>query len=306
MYCVRGARKTTALRGYYDLLHSRVKGVPIVLVVTGLENQEPHMDAWWTTNQRFLSSQKMTFAGHACITAVTLRDDDAAWLKERREKSCLAVRKLIERYRLPSGNGVHIGDPDNPRNVIICDSVVPAPMNVCNIAGVTNGEWVRSMVAIRGDYYMFQRVTAPYLPAERSRRGGGFEPHLLIFYVDKDVAVDTQRAEVQKFCQVYGKFNVGLVVVVCGSDGDEDASSWWNAERGPLFDRPIIFRLTYLPREASERSEGAQGALKGLIWELSRTWEPRGSVVQDLLNRLCRVLTLGWHLNRSTHMELQH
>ncbi|OJA14400.1 hypothetical protein AZE42_12442 [Rhizopogon vesiculosus] len=258
------------------------------------------MEQWWTTNENFFSKQRMSFAGYACITALILRDDDSEKLRERYNQSRLLVCELIEQHRLPSGKGVHIiGDHhamDNPRNVIVCDSAIQAPMNVCNIAGVTNSAWVRSMVSIRGQYYMFQRVTAPYPPVERSGRGIGFEPGLLIYYVDKGQPVRAQRAEVQKFREVYAKFGVGLVVVVCGSDSDEDANSWWNesnADRGHPFETSVTFRLTYLPREASRYSEGTQEVLQGLIWELTRPGKPRDSVVQNLLNLVWRILTLG-------------
>jgi hypothetical protein len=107
MYCVRSARKTTTFRRNYDLVHSKFKEVPIVLVVTGLEHQRPDMETWWTKNEKFLSDQQMTFAGHACITAVTLRDDDGAWVKECYAQSYRAICNLIDQHRLPSVKGFH-------------------------------------------------------------------------------------------------------------------------------------------------------------------------------------------------------
>jgi hypothetical protein len=111
---------------------------------------------------------------------------------------------------------------NHPQNVIVCDSAIPAPMNVCNIAGIINGAWVRSTVVMRGHHYMpvFQRVTAPNPPAKRSKGGVGFEPCLLIFYVDGDESVDMHRTEMQK---VYAKYKVSLVVVICGCNNVKDA-----------------------------------------------------------------------------------
>src|SRR5437879_1314411 len=63
VYCVRATRKPSALSHNYNLFHSKFKDVPVVLIVTGLENQEPHMEHWWTTNENFFSEQRMTFAG---------------------------------------------------------------------------------------------------------------------------------------------------------------------------------------------------------------------------------------------------
>jgi hypothetical protein len=111
VYCVRNARKTTALRRNYDLFRSKLKEVPIALVVTGLEYQSPVMEEWWTKNEKYLSEQQMTFAGHACITAVTLRDDDDVSVKERHAQSYHAVCDLIDQHRLPSVKGFHgVGD----------------------------------------------------------------------------------------------------------------------------------------------------------------------------------------------------
>ncbi|KAG2131411.1 P-loop containing nucleoside triphosphate hydrolase protein [Suillus bovinus] len=301
MYCVQGTRESLALRRNYMSLYSKVKEkVPIVIVVTRLENQEPDMEEWWRKNQQSISNLKMTFAGHACVTTITIDKGDSDELRQRSKQSYHTLCELIDQCRLPDQKGFRDvvwahddHERDNPRSVIVCDSAVPAPMNVCNIAGVINGAWVRSTVVMRGHYYMFQRVTAPYPPAKRSKGGIGFEPCLLIFYVDKDESVNTQRTEVQKFCKVYAKSKVSLVVVVCGCDSDEDAKGWWEGSndtgKDPLLGSSITF--TYLPRDGSERSENAQEALQKLIWELSRPGEPRTSVVRDLLNRVWGHLT---------------
>ncbi|KAG2051268.1 hypothetical protein BDR06DRAFT_865941, partial [Suillus hirtellus] len=69
MYCVQGTRESMALRRNYMSLYSKVKGkVPIVIVVTRLENQNPDMEEWWRKNEQSISNLNMTFAGHACVT----------------------------------------------------------------------------------------------------------------------------------------------------------------------------------------------------------------------------------------------
>ncbi|KIK42915.1 hypothetical protein CY34DRAFT_38468, partial [Suillus luteus UH-Slu-Lm8-n1] len=72
VYCVQGTRERSALRRNYQSLYSKVKEkVPIVLVVTRLENQVPDMEQWWRANEQSISDLNMTFAGHACITTLT-------------------------------------------------------------------------------------------------------------------------------------------------------------------------------------------------------------------------------------------
>ncbi|KAG2140429.1 hypothetical protein BD769DRAFT_1662991 [Suillus cothurnatus] len=46
--------------------------VPIVLVATGLEDKAPEMEEWWRNNERYISDFGMTFAGHACVTTMTI------------------------------------------------------------------------------------------------------------------------------------------------------------------------------------------------------------------------------------------
>lgn len=105
MYCIDGKKQGTeairALYRNYKLCTLEVKErVPIVLVVTHLENMEPEMEKWWKNNERFISEHSMTFAGHACIT--TLTDDTT--LRGRHDQSYLDVCKLIEECCI-SGNG---------------------------------------------------------------------------------------------------------------------------------------------------------------------------------------------------------
>ncbi|KAG2340545.1 hypothetical protein BDR05DRAFT_889762, partial [Suillus weaverae] len=70
VYCV--SSRTNALPAIvraYDTFYTRVcrKKVPIVIVITGLEN-ERDMESWWDKNKGKLKS--IHFAGHACVTAL--------------------------------------------------------------------------------------------------------------------------------------------------------------------------------------------------------------------------------------------
>ncbi|KAG1816632.1 P-loop containing nucleoside triphosphate hydrolase protein [Suillus variegatus] len=101
MYCVRGVRATKAFYRNYDLVRSEVKErVPIVLVVTNLEDKEPEMEEWWRHNERPISDLGMTFDGHACVTTTTIDEYAGDELKRRHKQSYHAVCQLIERCRL--------------------------------------------------------------------------------------------------------------------------------------------------------------------------------------------------------------
>jgi hypothetical protein len=69
VYCIRGTRFRDIMQINYDLFCSIIcqSNVPVVVVVTGLENESP-MESWWHENGAQLNAHGMTFAGHACVT----------------------------------------------------------------------------------------------------------------------------------------------------------------------------------------------------------------------------------------------
>ncbi|KAG1884529.1 P-loop containing nucleoside triphosphate hydrolase protein [Suillus subluteus] len=134
VYCVQGTKYASALKHNYDLL-STVKGdVPIVLVVTGLEDQEPEMEDWWRNNEKSISELGMNFAGHACITALA---GDADEVRQRREQSYHAVHNLIQQYRLQHGTGVHrvptIPPPRKTKNIVLFGEAGAGKSSVVNL-----------------------------------------------------------------------------------------------------------------------------------------------------------------------------
>ncbi|KAF8552193.1 P-loop containing nucleoside triphosphate hydrolase protein, partial [Imleria badia] len=98
VYCVRGTRVRSALLTNYHIFYSAIcrKKVPIVIVITGLENQEGNMETWWCKNESQFSLLKMYFDSHACVTTLESSTvTENALLKERREVSKAAVIKMI-------------------------------------------------------------------------------------------------------------------------------------------------------------------------------------------------------------------
>jgi GTPase SAR1 family protein len=70
VYCIRARRFRTIIKSHYELFFEKTCGrkVPIVLVVTGLENEE-FMEDWWVRNQQEFRRRGIHFTGHACITS---------------------------------------------------------------------------------------------------------------------------------------------------------------------------------------------------------------------------------------------
>ncbi|KIK99091.1 hypothetical protein PAXRUDRAFT_30731 [Paxillus rubicundulus Ve08.2h10] len=102
IYCVRGSRATRALVRHYQTISSETcnSTVPMVVVVTALENSSGDMESWWQRNAEDLSQHGMNFKDHACITTVGDDSCDTVIVRERRAHSQEIVRDLIFRNRL--------------------------------------------------------------------------------------------------------------------------------------------------------------------------------------------------------------
>ncbi|KIJ67965.1 hypothetical protein HYDPIDRAFT_107510 [Hydnomerulius pinastri MD-312] len=70
VFCMRAPRIKDSYVQNWKLFHNIICGenVPIVIVVTGLENECP-MDDWWVNSRDNFTHYGMKAVGHACITA---------------------------------------------------------------------------------------------------------------------------------------------------------------------------------------------------------------------------------------------
>lgn len=103
IYCVRASRATRALVRHYQSVCSatRESPIPMVIVVTGLENSRGDMENWWHRNAADLSNLGMEFVDHACITSIDDDPRDPILARTRRTHSQDAVRNLIFRNSIP-------------------------------------------------------------------------------------------------------------------------------------------------------------------------------------------------------------
>ncbi|KAF9222588.1 hypothetical protein BS17DRAFT_818399 [Gyrodon lividus] len=104
VYVIRGTRFRQVVQINYELFYRAICGkqVPIVAVVTGLENEEP-MESWWSKNVADLQKFGLVFEASACITAFR-----GKVLKTRRhafedeyEESKLKLQRLVPRNCSP-------------------------------------------------------------------------------------------------------------------------------------------------------------------------------------------------------------
>ena len=97
VYCMRGSSVRKSLTRNYVIFHSAIcrKKVPIVAVVTGLENEPTSMDDWWINGEKELAKYKMRFDDHACVTTIDMVKLKDSVFEERSILSQQLVRKLI-------------------------------------------------------------------------------------------------------------------------------------------------------------------------------------------------------------------
>ncbi|KAG2066037.1 hypothetical protein BDR04DRAFT_112429 [Suillus decipiens] len=94
LFCMRAGRLNTTVQSNYRLFHEFLcdKKVPIVVVITHLENEVGEMDNWWKQNEDIFREREVDVAGHACITAIQGN------YQERYEESRTTIRKLVKEF----------------------------------------------------------------------------------------------------------------------------------------------------------------------------------------------------------------
>ena len=94
LFCMRGGRILENQKSNYLLFYEFLckKKVPVVILITNLENEEV-MEDWWKKNQHFLTGNGIECKDHACITAISGKNDiHKPKLNESRE----SILKILE------------------------------------------------------------------------------------------------------------------------------------------------------------------------------------------------------------------
>ncbi|KAG1793485.1 P-loop containing nucleoside triphosphate hydrolase protein [Suillus plorans] len=109
MFCMRAGRLTATLQNNYRLFNEFLceKKVPIVMVITYLENEDGEMDDWWKRNQDTFRHQDFRVDGHACITAIRGN------CPERYEESRTTIRNAVKEFTADGQRRAWRGGGDN-------------------------------------------------------------------------------------------------------------------------------------------------------------------------------------------------
>jgi len=106
VFCMRAPRITDNTVKNYNVFYKAFcqSKVPIVIVITGLENAEPDMDSWWSTNCGAFEKNGMSFVGHACVTATKGKKTRHGYrYEDEYEESKEKIEELIVRHHTPTG-----------------------------------------------------------------------------------------------------------------------------------------------------------------------------------------------------------
>ncbi|KAG1802526.1 P-loop containing nucleoside triphosphate hydrolase protein [Suillus subaureus] len=243
VYCVQGTKYASALKRNYELL-STIKGdVPIVLVVTGLENREPEMEDWWRNNETSISDLGMNFAGHACITTLTVNEGDTNKVRQRREQSYQVVCNLIERscrknIVLFGASGV---GKSSIVNLVAGEEVAKASLSLdpCTL------HWKDYTIDFDGvsykvfdtvgledpqlgmNEYLDSAVNAYTLVKELDRQGG---IDLLLYCIRAGRKTAALQSNYRLFHEFLCEKKVPIVLVITNLEREERMEDWWERE----------------------------------------------------------------------------
>ncbi|KAJ8588155.1 hypothetical protein M405DRAFT_793418 [Rhizopogon salebrosus TDB-379] len=210
------------------------------------------MEEWWTKNEKFLSDQQMTFAGHVCITALTLRDDDDTCVKERYGRSYHAVCELIEQHSPPSGKGFRASM--STKNIVLFGGTGAGKSSVVNLMagqekartsldmGRCTLRWQEHPVTFDGFVCkVFDTVgleepqlgTKAYLDIivdaynliRRLKNEGGID--LLLYCVRAGPVTSTLQTNYRLFYEWLCENKVPIVLVLTGLENEQDMEDWW-------------------------------------------------------------------------------
>ena len=279
LYCVRGTRVRQALLRNYNIFYAAIcrKKVPVALVVTGLENYEGDMEAWWTKHEKDLTRHGMRFDAHACVT--TVHSDHPA-IQNRLKQSRDALRNLVQAkfdavtWRADEDSLISASLPA-VRALLRTTERRAAPLiMICDATEGVNRVRLfptateSHTTCISGRKYQYLYVDARQvllghnsnLCAEAMQR-----PDLLIFYADADSESDRSWTTLEQFHGSCGGETCPIIIVFGGLDNHEAAAKMWrflsSSHSGEIIAKPTYYPDPDSPRETVERAEEALAAL---------------------------------------------
>ncbi|KAF8552195.1 hypothetical protein OG21DRAFT_1523937 [Imleria badia] len=252
VYCIRATRLRKTLLSNYNLFYSAIcrKKVPIVAVVTGLENYEEEMADWWNANETEFAMLKMHFDGHACVTTLNADKVNSPILKQRCHASREAVLSMIrstcarDRWETEQDGWVSAALADvrgmfkptrhhstQPTPVVALYDLPEHSFDPIGSVKDTSPFEGGHLMDVGGSPLLVYRIRDQNLRSgtrfkkQVSSRGAD----LLIFCVSVHSDGGASRRRAAAFYGSYGGDTRPLLVVVRDALSDESAYEWWHA-----------------------------------------------------------------------------
>ncbi|OAX35947.1 hypothetical protein K503DRAFT_722216 [Rhizopogon vinicolor AM-OR11-026] len=259
LFCVRSGRFTSIIQKNYRIFYGSLceMKVPIVLVVTGLEEEE-NMEDWWTREKHTFDKGGIAVDGHVCITA-------ASHLNERHQElyelSRQLIRKVVREHT--DTEDVLTRNTDfrtsmSTRNIVLFGQSGAGKSSVINLmagkqiaetscADICTMHWEEHSIAFDGyNYKVFDTIGLgepqfgidEYLEAIVNARNlitkldneGGID--LLLFCVRAGRITATVQNNYRLFHEFLCEQKVPIVLVLTGLEGEQNMEDWWSFTKG--------------------------------------------------------------------------
>ncbi|OAX31252.1 P-loop containing nucleoside triphosphate hydrolase protein [Rhizopogon vinicolor AM-OR11-026] len=147
VYCIRGTRFREIVADNYNIFRKMICGreggprVPIVLVITGLENED-NMDDWWKDNEAYFDQYKLEFCEHVCITATrgrAFKDGSGYIFQDLYDISKKQVMQLLARNAF--GSSIPIVPPKDNQTHMRGVSSLPSPCPIISLLRSCEERW---------------------------------------------------------------------------------------------------------------------------------------------------------------------
>ncbi|PVF92545.1 hypothetical protein CPB86DRAFT_877791 [Serendipita vermifera] len=172
VYVMRGPRITETIKRNYRYFYEELcdKKVPIVLAVTGMENEEDK-EKWWNDNNTVFKGYGMYFAGRACITATkgkTNKNGEYIFQDDYNE-SKIMFRDLISQHCSPIPWKMPSDDPPSgdtsPQALLPEGTSSRVPWLLRGGKGLIRVGCYSALTVVAGIQMAFTSVPPVYVPA---------------------------------------------------------------------------------------------------------------------------------------------
>ncbi|KAF5358837.1 hypothetical protein D9757_014252 [Collybiopsis confluens] len=294
--CIRAPRITDVAANNYRLFFQTIcrRQVPIVVVVTGLENHGSTMEDWWVQNQDIFGSYRMAFNDHACITTIRgrrLPNGSGFVYEQEYTDSVELVRKLIHKRATPYEGGCIV----DPRYSGSLWSDITSQLSKHLSSTIANKIRGAGAGGSRRQRPTNQRITSPSKTQSRLAQAAKILTALVQRSISKQgkttkalAAAATETKELYSAFDLTGSLGTGVQLIIYGlpRDVNSSASTSLHSHLKDMYDYPAVDSFNILPGDTEKSVDFAYLGLKPeLLFSLPRPTKFLETIRHDLEGR---------------------